>query len=35
MKAIINCERENGFYIEIDNIRIIIEDGRVIGWYQY
>lgn len=32
MKKIVVNERK--YYIEIDQIRLIYEDGKLIGWYR-
>lgn len=26
---------ENKYYVEIDGIRFIVEDGRLTGWYDF
>ena len=26
-----NCEER---YIELDNIRLVVEDGKIVGWYN-
>ena len=33
VKDIINVN-ENKYYIEIDGIRLIVEDGKLSGWYR-
>lgn len=31
---IVPTEEEHKVYVEVDNIRLVIEDGELVGWYD-
>lgn len=31
---IVPTEEENKVYIEVDNLRLVVEDGELVGWYN-
>ena len=32
---IVASEEKNKWYVDVDQIRLVIEDGELVGWYQY
>lgn len=36
MKILIEVDavkKDRGYYVDVDNIRLVIEDGKIVGWY--
>ena len=36
MKIMIEVDavkKDRGYYVDVDSIRLVIEDGQIVGWY--